>query len=94
MKLARGQSCKVRLPNCSGGGEDTVAAHYRSVSLGAGIATKPADFLTAHACFHCHNVIDGREFLHDHSRDKVRLAHAEGVLRTLLWLHQNGVIEL
>ncbi len=94
-KLARGMPCQVRLPGCDGGGETTVAAHYRSVSLGAGIGIKPQSFLVAHACHHCHNVVDGREKMRPGaSRDQIRLAHCEAVLRTLLALVQRGEIDL
>lgn len=94
-KLARGMPCQIRLPGCDGGGETTVAAHYRSISLGAGIGIKPQSWLVAHACFHCHNIVDGRDKIqHGPSRDQIRLAHAEGVMRTLLALVQREEIDL
>ena len=93
-KLARGMPCQVRLPGCDGGGETTVAAHYRSISLGAGIGIKPQSWLVAHACHHCHDIIDGRADLPEYDRDSKRLAHAEGVMRTLLALQQRGEIDL
>jgi|HubBroStandDraft_6_1064221.scaffolds.fasta_scaffold377701_3 hypothetical protein len=93
-KLARNQPCQVRLPGCDGGGETTVAAHYRSISLGAGIGIKPQSWLAAHACAHCHNIVDGRAELPHFGRDAKRLAHAEGVMRTLLALVHQGEIDL
>lgn len=94
-KLARDMPCLIRLPGCTGGGADTVAAHYRSISLGAGIGIKPQSWLVAHACFHCHQIVDGREKMqHGQSRDQIRLAHAEGILRTLLALQRLGEIAL
>ncbi len=82
-KAARGQTCSIRLPGCRGTTESVVGAHYRSIRFGSGVAKKPPDWLVADACDHCHSVVDSRIFLHDHSRDKVRLAHAEGVLETI-----------
>ncbi len=77
---ARGKPCMVRLPGCDGGGETTVLAHYRLAGY-CGTGMKPPDELAAWACWSCHERIDGRnrEFNGTH----VRLAHAEGVLRTI-----------
>ena len=79
-KLAQGERCLVRLPGCDGGGETTVLAHYRLAGY-CGTGMKPNDRLGAFACAACHDVIDGRRqtLL---SRDYIRLAHAEGCLRT------------
>jgi hypothetical protein len=92
-KIARDKPCLVRLPGCSGGGEDTVAAHYRSVSLGAGVAFKTNDYLTSWACFSCHQIIDGVKRLSDYTKDQIRLAHAEGVMRTLNELIRLGKVK-
>jgi hypothetical protein len=82
----------VRLPCCDGGGDTTVAAHYRSLRLGAGARLKPHDLFAAWACAPCHDVVDARVFRHGHSRDMVRLAHAEAVLETIYVLLQDGRI--
>lgn len=82
-KQSRGQPCLVRLPGCDGGGETSVGAHYRSVSLGAGVAIKTADYLIADCCFPCHQVVDGERDIEGYSKTDIRLAHAEGVLRTI-----------
>lgn len=92
-KVARGRDCTIRLPGCNGGGETTVLAHYRSVRLGAGTAHKPADWLGAWACSSCHDLVDARAFTHQHSKDMVRLAHAEGVLETIGNLMERGIIK-
>lgn len=89
---ARGMPCLVRLPICNCNPETTVAAHYRSVSMGAGAGIKPNDLLCAHACSACHDVIDGRAELPGWTRDMIRLAHAEGVLRTADKLWRLGII--
>ena len=47
-----------------------------------------------YACHHCHNIVDGRADLAEYDRDSIRLAHAEGVMRTLLALVQREEIEL
>lgn len=89
-KLARGRACLVRLPGCSGGGDDTVLAHYR---LGGtcGMGLKPPDFLAAWCCDHCHAVVDGRiKPPNGLTRESVRLALAEGVMRTLYEVDRMG----
>lgn len=90
-KLARGQPCQVRLPGCDGGGDSTVLAHYRLSGL-CGMGLKPPDVLGAFCCARCHDVVDGRRQLAEYNRDKVRLAHAEGCLRTaVLVLELEGI---
>lgn len=80
-KLARDKPCQVRLPGCNGGGETTVLAHYRLGNYcGAGL--KPSDWFGAWACSACHDLVDFRVRMPDASRAEIRLAHAEGVLRT------------
>lgn len=74
----------VRLPGCDGGGETTVLAHYRLAGY-CGTGMKPPDTMGAFCCFACHEAIDGRRFIPGHDRDRVRLAHAEGVMRTQEW---------
>jgi hypothetical protein len=94
-EAARNQPCLVRLPGCTGGGEDTVGAHYRSVSLGAGMGIKTNDIWLAWCCFHCHQIVDGRESMkHGPSRDQVRLALAEGVFRTQAKLFELGLLSV
>lgn len=80
-KLARGQECLVRLPGCDGGGETTTLAHFR-LSGYCGTGLKPPDELGAFACYSCHAIVDGRLKLSEWSKVEIRLAHAEGCLRT------------
>lgn len=90
-KAARGRDCQIRLPGCDGGGETTVLAHYR-MSGYCGTGIKPDDFVFgAHACGHCHDVVDGRIKLDGFTRDDLKLAHVEGVLRTQAVLIGEGV---
>lgn len=89
-KLARGKPCMVRLPGCSGGGETTVLAHYRLAGY-CGTGLKPDDVLGAWACAHCHDAVDGRANT-DLERDFLRLAHAEGVMRTIAELRKCDLV--
>lgn len=94
-KQAKGKPCLVRvLPSaagrCSGGGEDTVLAHYR-LSGYAGVGRKPDDVaFGAYACAYCHDICDGRVTHNSLSRQQIRLYHAEGVMRTVAYLRNEG----
>jgi hypothetical protein len=89
-KLARGQRCTIRLGCCNGNTDTTVAAHYRSVRLGAGMAIKPNDLIAAFACSACHDEVDRRTRNYDYQ--EVRFAHAEGCLETMMVLLSMGKI--
>lgn len=90
-KLARGKDCQIRLPGiCNFNAETTVLAHYRLSGL-CGTSLKPPDLLGAWSCSACHDVCDQRRLTHN-SRETVRLAHCEGILRTLAKLHEMGEI--
>ena len=83
-QLARGKLCMVRLPGCTGGGEadgTVVLAHYRMAGY-CGMGMKPPDELGAWCCASCHDHVDRR--VRTLEADFVRLAHAEGVLRTMI----------
>lgn len=80
-KAARGEPCMIRLPGCDGGGETTVLAHYRLAGT-AGVGMKPHDEQAAYACHACHDAVDARRTLDGWSKAEIRLAHAEGVMRT------------
>lgn len=80
-KRAKGMPCMVRLPGiCNHDMETTVLAHYR-IGGYAGMGIKPPDVLGAWACSACHDAVDRRTH-QALERDYVRLAHAEGVMRT------------
>lgn len=88
-QLARGRACLIRLPGfCTGGGEDTVLAHYRLAGT-CGMGMKPPDVNACPACMTCHDIADGRRKT-NFSRDFVRFAHAEGCLRWNAWLAEQG----
>jgi hypothetical protein len=85
-RLARGKPCMVRLPGiCNGREETTVLAHYRLSGV-SGIGYKPPDLCGAWACSDCHYMID-----HSHDVD-TKLAHLEGVIRTLAEIDRLGVL--
>jgi len=88
---ARGMDCMIRLPCCNHDPETTVLAHYRNNGLGAGMGIKPANWLGAWSCSACHDAVDGRSKV-DYGH--IRLAHAEGVLRTLAELDKRGILSL
>lgn len=89
-KLARGKPCMVRMPGCSGNCETVVLAHYRMSGI-CGMGMKPPDIFAAWCCDHCHSIADGRQKAPpNYTRNDVRLALAEGVIRTLYELDKMG----
>jgi hypothetical protein len=92
-KWARGKPCLVRLPGCNGGGKTTVLAHYPLAGY-SGVSMKPDDFpWAALACSHCHDLVDGR-VESGHDKKILRLAHAEGCLRTHKKLVDDGILKI
>jgi hypothetical protein len=90
-KAAKGQECMVRLPGvCNHNPETTVLAHVRLAGV-SGMGIKADDLLGAWACSSCHDAIDRRGHL-DLERDYVRLAHLEGMVRTIAILRKEGLI--
>jgi hypothetical protein len=81
----------VRLPNiCNFNNETTVLAHYRLAGI-SGMGIKSDDLIGAWACSACHDAIDRRANT-DLDRDYVRLAHLEGVVRTIATLRKEGLV--
>jgi hypothetical protein len=90
-KSAKGMPCMVRLPGiCNGDPATTVLAHYRLAGY-CGTGMKPPDELGAWACSACHDECDRRTRILE--TDFVRLAHAEGVMRTLCELRKHEGVE-
>lgn len=87
-ELARGQPCMVRLDGCPNDTDTTVLAHFRMAGI-CGTGQKPPDTCAAFADDFCHSRVDGRVKC-DHSREDLRMLHAEGVMRTLAWLDAKG----
>ena len=89
-RLARDRPCLVRLPGCDGGGPTTVGAHYRSVSLGSGVAFKTNDRFLAWCCYPCHRAIDHLREIGGYTRADIAVAHLEAILRTQLEVERLG----
>lgn len=92
-RAARGRDCQVRLPGCPNNTETTVLAHYRLAGT-CGMGIKPNNLQGAWCCDYCHSICDGRSKAPDGmSRWDVRLAHAEGVMRTIDKLIAEGAVK-
>ena len=90
-KAARGRGCMVRLPGiCNHNSETTVLAHVRLAGV-SGMGLKADDLLGAWACSACHDAIDRRSHT-NLDRDAVRLAHLEGMVRTIAQLRKEGLV--
>jgi hypothetical protein len=88
-KEARGRDCMVRLVGiCNHNPQTTVLAHVRMAGI-SGMGLKADDLLGSWACSSCHDAIDRRQHT-DLDRDFVRLAHLEGVIRTITVLRREG----
>jgi hypothetical protein len=91
-KAARGRGCMIRLPGiCNHNSETTVLAHVRLAGV-SGMGIKADDLLGAWACSACHDAIDRRSHT-DLDRDAVRLAHLEGMVRTIAQLRKEGLVQ-
>jgi len=89
-KEARGRGCMVRIPNvCNHNSETVVLCHIRMAGI-TGTGLKAPDILGAWACSSCHDAIDRRSHP-ELDRDYVKLAHLEGMVRTLHQLSKEGV---
>lgn len=87
-KEAKGRECQVRLLGiCNFNSETVVLAHYRMAGIN-GVGMKPSDLAGAWCCSSCHDEIDRRTRYMP--ADEARLAHAEGVIRTLVQLEREG----
>ena len=81
----------VRLPEiCNGDTRTTVLAHVRMAGI-SGMGMKSPDLIAAWACSACHDAIDRRSHT-DLERDYVRLAHLEGMARTINELAKEGLL--
>lgn len=58
LNMAKGQPCLFKTEVCTGGGEDTVAAHSNLGSDAKGGAIKAHDCMSAWACYACHTAYD------------------------------------
>jgi hypothetical protein len=82
----------VRLPGiCNFNSETTVLAHIRLSGV-SGMGMKSPDLIGAWACSACHDEIDGRTNRSGLTRDELRLAHYDGMVRTIVQLEKEGLI--
>jgi hypothetical protein len=82
----------VRLTGiCNHDPNTVVLAHIRMMGI-SGMGLKADDLLGAWACSSCHDAIDRRSHT-DLDRDFVKLAHLEGVMRTISILRREGKIK-
>jgi len=91
-KEAKGRGCMVRLPGiCNFNSETVVLAHIRLAGV-SGMGMKSPDLLGAWACNACHDEIDGRTHKSGMTHDELRLAHFEGMARTIAQLDREGLV--
>ena len=75
---------------CDHNPETTVLAHIRMPGI-SGMGIKADDLLGAWACSSCHDAVDRRSHT-DLDRDYVRLAHLEGMVRTIAQLRKEELV--
>ena len=82
----------VRLPGiCNFNSETVVLAHIRLAGV-SGMGMKSPDLIGAWACNACHDEIDGRTHKSGMTHDELRLAHFEGMARTIAQLEKEGLV--
>lgn len=89
---AKGRGCMVRIPGvCNFNSETVVLAHIRIAGV-SGMGMKSPDLCGAWACSACHDEIDGRTHKSGMTRDELRLAHYDGMVRTICQLDKEGLV--
>jgi len=90
-KLARGQPCLIRVPTvCNGNLSTVVLCHIRMIEL-SGTGIKAPDVFATFGCSACHAVCDGQQ-KSEYSYSERRLMLLEGMVRTQLWLLDQGFL--
>ena len=91
-KAAKDRGCTVRIPGvCNFNSATTVLAHIRLAGV-SGMGMKSPDLLGAWACSACHDECDSRTHKSGLSRDELRLALYDGMARTIMQLHKEGLV--
>ena len=91
-KQAKDRGCTVRIPGvCNFNSATTVLAHIRLAGV-SGMSMKSPDLLGAWCCSNCHDEVDGRTHKSGMTRDELRLAHYDGMARTIVQLEKEGLI--
>lgn len=83
---ARGRQCLINIPNiCNKNPETVVLCHLHKPSISGGMGLKADDFLGAHGCSACHDVVDGRNLSsdkHGFTRDQIELGFYLAIFKT------------
>ena len=91
-KEAKGRGCMVRIFGiCNHNSETVVLAHIRIAGV-SGMGMKSPDLIGAWACSACHDELDGRTRKSGLTRDELSLAHYDGMARTIMQLHKEGLV--
>jgi len=90
-QLAQGQPCLIRVPIvCNGNPDTTVLCHIRMIEL-SGTGIKAPDVFATFGCSACHAVCDGQQ-KSEYSYSERRLMLLEGMVRTQMWLMEQGIL--
>jgi len=91
-KLANGQPCQIRIAAiCNGRPETSVWCHVRMIDI-SGSGMKAPDLLGAIGCSACHDIVDNRAASYAFTYEQRRLFLLEGVMRTQVWLLEQGIV--
>ena len=93
-KEARGKPCMIRIPLVYLPGNETVVLAHYSLAGYSGKKLKSPDIMGAYACFACHNAVDGRGNQKLYTHEQLRMMFAEGVMRTMVDLIENGKLRV
>ena len=91
---AKGRQCQIAILGvCNGNPETTVLAHLNNKRLfRCGMGMKVPDWAGAWACSDCHDCVDFRTKHPSLTNAEIKLAHMEGVVRTMRILIEEGKI--
>lgn len=90
---AQGQCCYLRLSGCSHDPARTVLAHIRRGNI-AGGGQKPPDICAVPLDDNCHDIVDGRKFQGQYTRERIdaELLRAHNQWLAYLWI--NGKVKI
>ena len=89
-KSAKGESCTLRLGNCSSN-ETVVLAH---IGKDKGVGIKCADYMAVYACYSCHDIIDGRARTAFFTYDELNTEKLRALEETLGILINKGLMSI
>lgn len=89
LDLCRGQPCYLRMPGCTGGGEDTVPCHANWHEFGKGMGIKASDVYVVPGCAHCHRELDqGKAF----TREQRHEIWMSAFIHWILTIFEQGMV--